>query len=651
MRWPPHRLLSRATYVRVALAAFFAIGLSQYLAGYLFLWSFGMNPAAATPLTVVRYAYYFSDDSRVAMRVKVSWVGTALCATAALIVCLWPRPRPLHGEAAFASRQEIEELDMLGEEGILLGEYHGRYLILPGQRSVLVAAPSRSGKGVGIMIPNLLHWPGSVVALDVKHENWRLTAGYRQKMGQQCFLFSPLDAQGRTARWNPFTYVSRDPELRISDLQLIADMLIPDEGSNDPFWPSSGRSFFLGLALYVFETPGLPRTIGEVLRQGMGSHAASFGGHWKAVIEQRAMSGRPLSPQCVRALSDVVDLAPATASSIRKTFTSRLEMWTLPLIDAATSADDFDLRQLRRRPISIYIGIKPHDLRRLRPLLAVFYQQCIALQTEELPEDNPELRLQLLMAMDEFTAPGRIPIIADAIPYLGGYNVRTLMLIQTPSQLRGTYGPDVAETITKNLGAHVVFAPRGYADAKQISEDLGYTTVRVKTYSRPRHRGLFTERTNDGSVNVSEQRRALLLPQEVQGMGRAHAIVFHEGTRPILCRKIRYYSDRRFKERLCDPPIVPCRRVRSHLVALETSSNPAGAAPMNAISASVPQHNAVSGEREAFESVTPKDIERWDALRLEDFSADFSSVDLPDRDLTPDELAHAVDQFMSTLRQ
>lgn len=651
MRWPPHRLLSRATYVRAAGVLLLAIGLSQYLAGYLFLWSFGMNAALATPLTVLRYAYYFGDDSRVAARVNASYFGTALCAATALLFSLWPRPRSLHGDAAFASTREIEEQGMLGEEGILLGEYKGRYLLLPGQQSVLVAAPTRSGKGVGVMIPNLLNWPGSVVALDVKHENWRVTSGYRQRMGHECFLFSPLDPEGRTARWNPFTYVSDDPDLRISDLQLIADMLIPDEGSSDPFWPSSGRSLFVGLALYVFETPGLPRTIGEVLRQGMGSHSPSFSAHWRSIIEGRAQSGHALSAQCVRALSDVIDLAPVTASSIRKTFTSRLELWTLPLVDAATSGDDFGLRQLRRRPISIYIGIKPHDLRRLRPLLTVFYQQCIALQTEELPEDNPELRYQLLMAMDEFTAPGRIPIIAEAISYLGGYNVRTLMLIQAPSQLRETYGNNVAETIIKNLGARVVFTPRGYADAKEISEDLGNTTVRVKTYSRPRHRELSTKKANDGSVNVSEQRRALLLPQEVQSMGRAHAIVFHEDTRPILCRKIRYYSDRRFKERLCDPPIVPCRRMRSHVVPSTPPSDPVGVTPMNAISSTVPQSADTSGERETFEPVTPEDIARWDALRLDDYSADFSKVDLPDRDMTPEELAHAVDQFMSTLRQ
>lgn len=649
MRWPPQQLLSRALWVRAAGAMLLAIVLSQYLAGYLFLWSFGMNPAVATPLTIARYAYYFREDTRVVARVKMSYVGSALFVVVALVTSLWPSPRPLHGEARFAPRSEIDEQGMLGEEGILLGEYQGRYLLLPGQQSVLVAAPSRSGKGTGIMIPNLLHWPGSVVAQDVKIENWRLTAGYRRKMGQECHLFSPLERY--TARWNPYTYVSPEPDLRISGLQLIGDMLIPDEGSNDPFWPSSARSLFLGLSLYVFETPGLPRTIGEVLRQGTGSYSDSFGAHWRSVIERRAAGANPLSAQCVRSLSDVIDLAPVTASSIRKTFTSRLELWSLPLIDAATSADDFDLRQLRRRPISIYIGIKPHDLRRLRPLLALFYQQCIALQTEELPEDNPDLRYQLLMAMDEFTAPGRIPIIADAIPYLGGYNVRTLMLIQSPSQLRATYGPDVAETIVKNLGAHVVFAPRGYADAKEISENLGYKTVKVKTYSRPRRGALRASKSTDGSVNVSEQRRALLLPQEVSSMGRAHAIIFHEGTRPILCRKIRYYSDRVFMQRLCDPPAVPCRRIQSQIVASTPPSDSEGAVPMNPNSSTGAQPAAINRESETFQPVVPDDIERWDSLELGDFGADFSKVDLPDRDLTPGELARAVDEFMSTLRQ
>ena len=163
----------------------------------------------------------------------------------------------------------------------------------------------------------------------------------------------------------------------------------------------------------------------------------------------------------MRALYDVIDLAPVTASSIRKTFTSRLDLWLNPILDAATSGNDFDLRELRARRMSIYVGVNPDDLHRLRPVVNLFFQQAIGLQTRELPEHNPRLKYQVMMLLDEFAALGRIPIIAEAISYLPGYNVRVVMVMQTPAQLREVYGAHNAETMLKSLAARIVFAREG----------------------------------------------------------------------------------------------------------------------------------------------------------------------------------------------
>src|SRR5437667_7661720 len=181
----------------------------------------------------------------------------------------------------------------------------------------------------------------------------------------------------------------------------------------DPFWIASARSLFVGIALYLFETPSLPKTIGEILRQGMASDDEGFSAHWKRIVQGRQSGRYPLSPECVRALCDVIDLAPVTASSIRKTFTSRLDLWLNPILDWATSANDFDLRELRAKPMSIYVGVNPDDLHRLRPVLALFFQQAIGLQTRTLPEHDPKLKLQGLMLPEECAALGRIPIPAE----------------------------------------------------------------------------------------------------------------------------------------------------------------------------------------------------------------------------------------------
>ncbi len=162
----------------------------------------------------------------------------------------------------------------------------------------------------------------------------------------------------------------------------------------------------------------------------------------------------------MRALYDVIDLAPVTASSIRKTFTSRLDLWQSPLLDAATSANDFDLRDLRRRPISLYVAVNPDDLHRLRPLLSLFFQQTIGLQTRALPEHDPTLRYPVLMLLDEFAALGRIPILAEAVSYLPGYGVRTMLVVQALAQLREVYGEHIAETMIASLALESRLRPR-----------------------------------------------------------------------------------------------------------------------------------------------------------------------------------------------
>ena len=527
--------------VGVMLAALAAL----YASGYFFLWMIHGKPQQATPLTVIQYRYYYGDRPEV--RRRLAWstsagFGLVIVGCALLLI---PRPRALHGEARFARRYEIKHAGLLGDQGIILGRLGRRYLALGGQQGVLLAAPPRSGKGVGVVIPNLLNWPGSVVCVDIKRENWATTAGFRQAQGQACYLFDPFAEDGRTSRWNPLDYVSATHSRRINDLQRIADMLYPDPPGVDPFWTASARALFLGVALYLFETPSLPRTLGEVLRQGMASDDEGFGKHWKRIVQLRSRMGRPLSSECVRALYDVIDLAPVTASSIRKTFTSRLDLWLNPMLDAATAQNDFDLRALRKKPMSIYVGVNPDDLHRLRPVLNLFFQQAIGLQTRELPEHNRELRHQDLMLLDEFTALGRIPIVSEAISYLPGYNVRVLLVIQTPSQLREVYGPHAAETMVKTLAARVVYAPKDVSDAKEISEEIGSTTVKAKTLSRRAFGG-----GKGSTVSISDQRRALLLPQEVKEIGTGRAIIFYEGLRPIVGDKIRYYEDERFKVRL-----------------------------------------------------------------------------------------------------
>jgi len=628
--------------LKIAGAVLVALAVAQYLAGFIFLWSLHLDPHSASPLTLLRYAYYYGDLPQVRQALLRACAGGTVLVLFSVAVLLVPRRRPLHGEARFATRREIAAAGLFGEQGIILGRIARRCLMLRGQQGVVLAAPPRAGKGVGVVIPNLLNWPDSVICVDIKRENWTLTAGFRAHSGQACFLFDPFAEDGRTARWNPFFYVSPDPLRQVNDLQRIAEMLYPDPPNVDPFWTASARSLFLGIALYLFETPSSPKTIGEVLRQGMASDDEGFGHHWKRIIEGRSCGSLALSPQCVRALYDVIDLAPVTASSIRKTFTSRLDLWLNPILDAATSGNDFDLRDLRRRPVSIYVGVNPDDLHRLRPVLSLFFQQAIGLQTRALPEHDPTLKHQVLMMLDEFAALGRIPIIAESVSYLPGYNVRVVLVIHTPAQLREVYGVNGAETMLKSLAARIVFAPKDFPDAREISDELGVTTVRARAVSKPLFDWGDAKGRRSRSVSESEQRRPLLLPQEVKALGPRQALIFYEGLWPIRCRKLRYFEDRRFRTRLLPPPMVaPAPVVVLAPTSLATDAS-GDAAPTPA---------AAPMTREA----TAEDLERLGSLTLEDFAAPLSEVQLPQKGegerLTGEEMNAAVEVFLESLRE
>lgn len=601
-----------------------------YASGYFFLWAIQQAPTAATPLTLPRYWYYYGERPDMRRTLWGSLAGGMGLTLGMGLLALLPRKRPLHGDARFASRREIARAGLFGSRGIILARLGKRYLMLDGQQGVELEAPPRSGKGVGVVIPNLLNWPDSVLVSDVKGENWTRTAGFRAAHGQDTHLFDPLSETEQTSRWNALAYVSDVPYRRIDDLQRIASMLYPDPPGVDPFWTSSARSLFLGIALYLFETEGSTRTVGEILRQGMASDAEGFQKHWRRVIDACERAGYPLSQQAIQTLYDVIDLAPVTASSIRKTFTSRLDLWLNPLIDAATAANDFDLRDLRKRRMSIYVRINPDNIARLQPLLNLFFQQAIGLQTRELPEENPALKLQLLQVLDEFAALGRIPVIADSTAFLPGYNVRTLIIVQSHSQLVQIYGSEGAKTIRKMLAARIVYPPKEYEDAEAISRELGTYTVKHKTTSRPMWGGGRTP-----TVNTSDQPRRLMLPQELKELGPHRLLLFYEGLRPVLAQRIYYYRDRYFARRQRLPPAVP----KLDLARVGRTATPPAQHVLE------PHAPPLPGR-----ALAPADVPLLDQLSLEDFSMNFDHIQIPQgRPLSDAEIHDAVDGFMATL--
>lgn len=517
-----------------------------YLSGFIYLLMAKFDPTKVTYHTFFDYWQHYGHIAKVKANLLKAGGGAAFVVVAVPIVIVLANLKPkreLHGSARFATPQEVREAGLGAEKGIIVGKYQNRYLVFGGQQFVLMAAPTRAGKGVSMVIPNLLNYDGSVVVLDVKQENYDITAGYRRKYGQEVYLFNPFAEDGRTHRYNPLAYISPDRAFRIGDIQAIAATFYPADGK-DPFWDEQARNLFLGLTLLVLETPGLPVTVGELLRQSSGK-GQPLKDYLLDAIETRAKGDDPLSADCVDALNRFCSNSDNTLSSILSSFNSPLGIWANPIVDAATSTNDFDLRDVRKRRMSIYIGVTPNNLPQTARLINVFFSQLVNLNTKELPAKNPELKYPCLLLMDEFTAIGKVAIIAKAVSYMAGYNLRLLPIIQSKQQLVSVYGQEDAGTFITNHALHVIFAPREQKDAQDYSDMLGYETVKSKGKSRNIGNG-----RGGGSESTSDQRRALLMPQELRELGQWKQIISLENVKPILCDKIKYFDDPSFLDRL-----------------------------------------------------------------------------------------------------
>ena len=549
-----------------------------YLSAALFLLLNKADPRQAGLTSTLDYWSLYADDDRLHRKLltalAVSFGGLLVVLPGALFVAARPR-RPLHGDARFASRAEISRAGLLPRRGwdagpsILIGRYRGRFLALPGQLSVMLSAPTRSGKGVGVVIPNLLNWPDSAVVLDIKGENFEITAGYRARHGQAVYAFSPFDEQACSHRWNPLTTVRTSPLHRVGDLLAIGQVFFPNDGSgtsSEAFFNDQARNLFLGLGLVLLETPTLPRSIGELLRQSSGQ-GRTLKEHLSALIRGRREQDKPLSDECVDALQRLLSNSENTLSSIVATFNAPLTIFADAIVDAATSADDFKLEDLRRQRMSIYVRIPPNRLASARPLLNLFFSQLVSLNTQWLPEQDATLKLQCLLVHDEFTAMGRVGVISSAAAFLAGYNLRLLTVVQAMSQLDAVYGDKEARTFATNHGLQILYAPREQRDADEYSAMLGHFTQQAT--SRGRSHSYSQHGHSSVSRNESDQRRALLLPQEFKELGSERLVVIAENCKPILGEKIRYHQEAVFKARLQAPPRIPPMNMALHVARVQ----------------------------------------------------------------------------------
>lgn len=440
------------------------------------------------------------------------------------------------GNARFGEHADMVYANLFSDNGIIIGEFDGETLRAPGFESVLVAAPTGSGKTTCIAIPNLLEWSGSVVANDLKGELYRSTAQHRTNaLAQACYQWAPADERRKSHRFNPFAYVSKNQDFWVRDLQQIAEVVIPATQLGDAFWYQSSRELFITLALYLFLTEGIA-TLEEIHNLGKQDNLL---GWLQSVIEDEDIT-HPLFRQNAQSL---LQSDERVQKNIIKDFHSRMSIYADPIVQYATSGNDFDLRDLRRKKMSIYITIPDADKERLKPILTLFWTQLINAMTYKEPEQKDEPH-PVLALMDEFGAMARIDKLKDGVSFLRSYRVRPVIILQHLGQLNATYGRDNARSFL-NSKVKVAFSLNDIEDARYFSDCMGKKTIKVHSNSSSSS----SAHNNTGqSTHEQYQPWPLMTPDELMRLDKNKCVILLEGHRPVLANKLCWIDDNRCVE-------------------------------------------------------------------------------------------------------
>ncbi|HEY1076901.1 MAG TPA: conjugal transfer protein TraG [Fontimonas sp.] len=484
--------------------------------------------------------------------------GSGLMAVlAAIAMSVWrsrqSRLVTTYGSARWATDAEIERADLTGPAGVFLGRVLGRalrYLRHAGPEHVIAFAPTRSGKGVGLVVPTLLSWPASAVVHDIKGENWTLTAGWRSRFSH-CLLFNPTDPA--SAAYNPLLEVRRGTH-EVRDVQNIADILVDPEGALERrnHWEKTSHALLVGAILHVLYA-GEDKTLRGVANF-LSDPARPF-----EVTLHRMMTTRHLGdaahPVVASAAREVLNKSDNERSGVLSTAMSFLGLYRDPTVAEVTSRCDWRIADLiaAEHPVSLYLVVPPSDISRTKPLIRLILNQVGRRLTESLDgSDGIVRKRELLLMLDEFPALGRLDFFETALAFMAGYGIRAFLIAQSLNQIDKAYG--VNHSILDNCHVRITFATNDERTAKRISEMLGTATELRAQRNYAGHR--LAPWLGHLMVSRQETARPLLTPGEVMQLPPDESVVLVSGHAPIKARKLRYYEDRNFSQRVVPPPTL-----------------------------------------------------------------------------------------------
>jgi type IV secretion system protein VirD4 len=411
---------------------------------------------------------------------------------------------------------------------------------------VLCFAPTRSGKGVGLVVPSLLTWPGSAIVHDIKGENWTLTAGFRAQYGR-VLLFDPTN--GASTAYNPLLEVRRG-EWEVRDVQNIADILVDPEGSLERrnHWEKTSHSLLVGAILHVLyaEPDKTLAGVAAFLSDPRRPIEASL----KAMMTTPHLGEAGPHPAVASAARELLNKSENERSGVLSTAMSFLGLYRDPVVARVTRRCDWRIVDLVAgdRPATLYLVVPPSDISRTKPLIRLVLNQIGRRLTEELHPKNR--RHRLLLMLDEFPALGRLDFFESALAFMAGYGLKSFLIAQSLNQIEKAYGPN--NSILDNCHVRVCFATNDERTAKRVSDALGIATELRAMKNYAGHR--LSPWLGHLMVSRQETARPLLTAGEVMQLPPNDELVLMSGCPPIRAKKARYFEDRRFAERVLPPP-------------------------------------------------------------------------------------------------
>ncbi|MEH2561579.1 conjugal transfer protein TraG [Bradyrhizobium sp. AZCC 2289] len=470
-----------------------------------------------------------------------------------------------YGSARWAVRREIDSAGLLRPDGAVLGRFERSYLRHDGPEHVLCFAPTRSGKGVGLVIPTLLTWPGSCIVHDIKGENWALTSGFRSRYGR-VLLFDPTNRS--SAAYNPLLEVRRG-EWEVRDVQNIADVLVDPEGALERrnHWEKTSHSLLVGAILHVLYAEA-DKTLAGVANF-LSDPKRSIETTLRAMMTTAHLGDTGPHPVIASAARELLNKSENERSGVLSTAMSFLGLYRDPVVAQVTRQCDWRIRDLveDERPTTLYLVVPPSDISRTKPLVRLILNQIGRRLTEDLHAKRR--RHRLLLMLDEFPALGRLDFFESALAFMAGYGLKSFLIAQSLNQIERAYGPN--NSILDNCHVRVSFATNDERTARRVSDALGMATELRAMKNYAGHR--LSPWLGHLMVSRQETARPLLTPGEVMQLPPDDELVLISGCPPIRAQKARYYEDRQLRERVLPPP-KPNHDAVSHRPADDWSKRP-----------------------------------------------------------------------------